>query len=152
MFKKIIFPLIALGLLVSTASFAAEHGTRDEAIALTNKAVEFYKANGKEAAIKEFNGPTGQFIDRDLYITLFNVEDGVRLAHIKESLRGKSIYDAKDIDGKAYGEEIMEIATKGGDGWVTYKFTNPTTGVVGEKESYILVNGDVAFLCGVYKN
>ena len=152
MFKKILFPLIALGLIVNFAASAQNYGTRDEAVALTKKAQAFMQSNSKESLIAELNNKEGQFIDRDMYVMAANVEDGNRLAHpYNQNLLGRSVYDAKDIDGKAYGEEIMEIAMSGGEGWVSYKFTNPKSGVIEEKETYILTVGDMILYCGIYK-
>jgi len=153
MFKRIVMPLIAFAVMVCGVASAAEFGTRDESVALTKKAVEFYKANGKDALVAELNKSQNQFIDRDMYVSAANAEDGIRLAHpFKPELVGKSAYDAKDVDGKAYGEEMMEVATGAGEGWVTYKFTNPTTGKIGEKETYVLKVDDMILYCGVYKN
>ena len=92
MFKKILFPLIALGMMVNFAASAQNYGTRDEAVALTKKAQAFMQSNSKESLIAELNNKEGQFIDRDMYVMAANVEDGNRLAHpYNQNLLGRSV-------------------------------------------------------------
>jgi hypothetical protein len=61
-----------LGILVLAWGFhaaqAADKGSKEEAVALAKKAVAFLKTNGPDKAFKEFNNPKGQFVDRDLYV------------------------------------------------------------------------------------
>lgn len=144
--------LLAVGVLLSAPVAAQERGTKDDAKALVEKAVAFYKAHGKEAVIAEANKPDGSLTDRDLYIFIVNVADGVRLAHAKNAkLVGKSIIDFKDVDGKPYGQEIVDLGKAAGSGWVDYKFTDPVTKKIGDKTTYILRADDMIFASGAYK-
>ena len=61
-------------------TFAAEFGTPAEAEAMVKKAVAEIKANGKDKAFAEFNNPKGKFTDRDLYITVYDM-NGKCLSH-----------------------------------------------------------------------
>ena len=45
---------------------AGDVGTKDEAVALVKKAIEYIKANGNDKAFVEIDNPKGQFVDRDL--------------------------------------------------------------------------------------
>ncbi len=141
-----------IGIALSTPVFAsAERGTKEEAKALVEKAAAFYKANGKEKAIEEFNKPEGQFVDRDLYLFAMDL-NGIRLAHAKnQKLVGKSILEIKDVDDKPYGQEIMKLAKTKGSGWVDYKFTDPLTKKIAEKTSYGLLVDDIVIAAGAYK-
>lgn len=54
--------IVPAAMLFVSAAFAhasPDHGTRDEAVAMVKKAAAFYKANGKEKALAEFNNPKG---------------------------------------------------------------------------------------------
>ncbi len=98
-------------------------GTREEAQAMVERAAVFLKSNGRAAALAEFGNPKGQFIDRDLYLVTYDAASGVRLSHpINPKLVGKSTLDMKDLDGKAYGQEILTTANTVGSGWVDFKF------------------------------
>lgn len=144
---------LALGLALAVGCFsqvlAAEQGSEKEAIALVKKAVAYMKANGKEKAFAEFNNPKGQFVDRDLYITVTDL-NGVNLAHgANQKIVGKNVLDLKDADGKAFIREYVEVAKKGG-GWVEYKWPNPVTKAVERKKSYVELVDDDVVTCGVY--
>ena len=141
-------------LLVMTNSvcLADEPGTRQQAQAMVERAAAFLKENGREKALAEFDNPKGQFIDRDLYVVTYAAADGVRLSHpYNRKLIGRSVAATTDIDGKTYGQEILTVANTKGSGWVEYKYTDPTTKKLSDKELYILKVGDIILGCGAYK-
>lgn len=147
-----VFMVVVLGMFAVTTANAGEFGTKDEAKAMVEKAAAFLQANGKDKAIAAFSDPKGAFTDRDLYVVLAKLEDGERLAHVNPRLVGKSFVGYRDVDGKSYGDEVMDIARGPGNGWVDYKFTNPVTKEIGDKSSYVLRVGEFFLVCGAYKN
>ena len=89
-------------------AFAADAGTKDEAVAMVKKAVDFIKANGADKAYAEFSNPKGQFVDRDLYITIYDM-NGKCLAHgANAKMIGRDLIDNKDVDGKEFIKERVE--------------------------------------------
>ncbi|HYD81322.1 MAG TPA: cache domain-containing protein [Paucimonas sp.] len=138
-------------LLFSGAASAGDRGTADEAIALVKKAADFLKANGKEKAYAEFSNPKGQFIDRDLYVFVFDMT-GKTLAHgVNPKLLDKNLSELKDADGKYFIKEFLEVANTKGKGWIDYKWTHPTTKAIEPKSTYVEKVGDVLIGCGIYK-
>jgi hypothetical protein len=147
-----VFAVLLVLVGVSPAAKADDFGSRDEARAMVERAATFLKANGKDKALAEFGNPKGQFIDRDLYVLTYSLE-GIRLSHpYNVKLIGKSVTDAVDFDGKAYGQEILDVAKTKGSGWVDYKFTDPTTKKLADKSLYVLKVGDIILGCGIYKH
>lgn len=139
--------------LLSTAAitFAAESGTATEAEAMVKKAVTLVKSEGKEKAFAEFNNLKGKYVDRDLYITVYDL-NGKCLAHGANSkMIGKDLIDLKDSDGKAFVRERMELAKTKGKGWQDYKFTNPVSKKIEPKSMYFERVEDVVVACGIYK-
>ena len=139
--------------LLSTAAitFAAESGTAAEAEAMVKKAVTLVKSEGKEKAFAEFNNLKGKYVDRDLYITVYDL-NGKCLAHGANSkMIGKDLIDLKDSDGKAFVRERMELAKTKGKGWQDYKFTNPVSKKIEPKSMYFERVEDVVVACGIYK-
>ncbi|MEM5788441.1 MAG: hypothetical protein AAGU11_14095, partial [Syntrophobacteraceae bacterium] len=67
-------------LMMSIPSLAAESGTKDEAIAMVKKVIAYSKANGNEKTFEEVSNSSGQFVDRDLYVIIFDMT-GKCLAH-----------------------------------------------------------------------
>lgn len=144
--------LAACVLSFQAPAFAsADKGTAAEATTLVKKAADYLKANGKEKAFAEFNNPKGQFIDRDLYIFVFDL-NGKTLAHGTNSkLLDKNMIDLKDADGKHFIKEFIEVANTKSKGWVDYKWTNPVSKAIEPKSTYIEKAGDVIIGCGIYK-
>jgi signal transduction histidine kinase len=130
---------------------AADMGTKDEAVAMVKKAVGFIKANGAEKAYAEFSNPKGQFVDRDLYIAVYDM-NGKCLAHgANAKMIGRDLLDNKDVDGKEFVKERVEMMKKDPSGWQDYKFRNPTSNQVEPKSMYIERVNDVIVGCGIYK-
>jgi signal transduction histidine kinase len=143
--------LAALMMAVGGVAVAAEFGTPTEAEAMVKKAVAEIKANGQDKAFAEFTNPKGKFIDRDLYITVYDL-NGKCLSHgANPKMIGKDLIDLKDPDGKFFVKERIEIAKTKGGGWQDYKFTNPVTKKVEPKTMYFEKTGNIIVACGAYK-
>ena len=139
--------VLVLGL---NTALAAEVGTKDEATAMVKKAVALIKANGAEKAYAEFSNPKGPFVDRDLYVVVYDMT-GKCLAHgANAKMIGRDLIDNKDVDGKEFVKERVEMMKKQASGWQEYKFRNPTTNQIEPKAMYIERLNDVIVGCGVY--
>jgi cytochrome c len=138
-------------LCFASVSIAAEFGTSAEAEAMVKKAVSFVKSEGKDKAFAEISNPKGKFIDRDLYIFVYDTK-GTCVAHgFNQKMIGVDLIDMKDPDGKLYVKERVEIAKAKGKGWQDYKFTNPTSKKIEHKRAYIEKVDDYIVGCGIYK-
>jgi Single Cache domain 2 len=92
----------------------------------------------------------GRFHDRDLYITVLDL-DGKLLAHGQRAdLIGKVLIDLKDPDGKLFMRERLELARRQPTFWQDYKFMNSTTKKIEPKEIYCEVLKETAVCGGVY--
>lgn len=151
--KRMISGICIALLLAANLSMllAAEKGSAAEAEAMVKKAVAYVKANGKEKALTEFSNPKGPFVDRDLYIFVYDMT-GKCIAHgANQKMIGKDLMEMKDPDGKAYVQERVEIAKTKGKGWQDYKFSNPVTKKIESKTAYIEKTDDMIIGCGAYK-
>jgi cytochrome c len=146
--------LLALAVLVAAvpASIRAEEfATTKDAELMVHQAVAHMKKVGKEKALAAFSDPNGAFRYKDLYVMAYDL-DGRCLAHgAKKERIGKLLIDEKDVDGKAFVRERIEIARKHGKGWQEYKFANPTTNRVEQKVAYFELSDGVVLVCGAYK-
>jgi signal transduction histidine kinase len=132
---------------------AAEHATREEAVALVKKGVEFYKKNGREKALAAFSDQHGDFVKGELYFFVYSVNgDGIALAHGQNArLIGKSLIDMKTVEGFYPIREATKIAnTKEGSGWMSYSWPNSVSKELEKKEAYIERVGDIFIGCGIY--
>jgi methyl-accepting chemotaxis protein len=147
----------AVILLKSLAGFnlgIREYGTAEEAEAMVKRGVEFLKANGKDALLKEINKlASGQFIERDLYLMVLDVNSYKFIAHgINPRVLNFDSRGSKDPDGKVYMKDMIDMSKQASQGWIEYKYNHPVTGEMKEKASYYVRVGDVVVACGAYKN
>jgi cytochrome c len=151
--KKIVL-LSLVCLLVAGIAFAAPKATQKEAIALTDKAAAYLKANGEAKAFAEFNKKDGPFTDvsKDLYVFVFDLT-GKCLSHgANPALIGRDLSGLKDSDGKFFIKEFTTIAKTKGKGWIDYNWSNPTTKKIEPKSTYVLKVADNMLVgCGIYK-
>ena len=152
--KGFVCGVLAIVMVMFGFMCVAQASTPEEAKAFAEKAAAYWKANGKDKAIAEFNNPKGQFVKGDLYIVSHDFK-GVVLAHgINASLVGKNLYEQRDPNGdKFFVKEEIEIAKTKGSGWITYSWANPATKKMQAKKSWVqkIEGADAFVLCGVFQ-
>lgn len=142
---------IAICLAHGGIAMAASGATKDEAVAMVKKAIAYIKAEGPDKAYKEISDPSGQFVDRDLYIVVYQL-DGLVLAHGANAKRiGTNQLADKDPDGKEFVKERMELAATHESFWQSHKFMNPVTHEVEPKEMYCERLDETVACGGVYR-
>ncbi|MBY0467152.1 MAG: cache domain-containing protein [Burkholderiales bacterium] len=130
---------------------AQSHATDKEATAMVKKGVAFIKANGKDKGHAEISNKAGQFIDRDLYLVVYGLDGTVHAHGANEKMIGKNLIDLKDVDGKPFVKERVELAKSKGTFWQDYKFTNPVTKKIEPKAMYCEKLDESVVCGGIYK-
>ncbi len=151
--KRVWIGMALVTLVVFGAAQMVQAAPLDDAKALTEKAVAFVKANGKEKAMAEFNNPKGQFVKGDIYIIAQGF-DGAMLANGgNPKLVGQNHLEMKDPNGKLFVQEMVATAKSKGSGWVEYSWTNPTTKKVQPKKTWIqrIEGADYYVGCGIFQ-
>jgi hypothetical protein len=143
--------LLSLGaaLLLAPTAWAADPATPDEAKAMAIKAAAYLTSVGPEKAFPEFNAHDGPWHDRELYVI---VEDGKAMMMVNGAIPGmvgKPMIDLKDVNGKAFNREMIEIKDQG---WVNFTWRNPLTKAMQPKTVYIVRVGDYVVGVGAYVN
>lgn len=149
--KKLLQAVVcSTALILSAGAFAATQGTPEEATSLVKKAVSYLKANGKEKTLAEISNNKGQFVDRDLYISVYDM-NGKVLAHgTNAKLIGKDVSGLKDADNKEFIKDILAQAKANGKGKSNYKWQNPVTKEIQAKSVYFEKADDMVFSGGYY--
>ena len=149
--KPLISALAATLVAAGTAAIAADGASKDDAVAMVKKAVAFIKEQSPDKAYPEFTSKDAKFIDRDLYVVVYQL-DGKVLAHgSNPKFVGKDMSDAQDVDGKLYVKERVEMASKQPSFWQDYKFVNPVSKKVEPKQMYCEKLDNTAVCAGIYK-
>jgi cytochrome c len=139
-------------LLAPLVSSAKEgNATKEDALATVKKGIAFIKANGRDKGYAEVSNKQGQFIDRDLYLVVYGLDGTVRAHGANDKMIGKNLIDLKDVDGKAFVKERVDLAQSKGTFWQDYKFTNPVSKKIEPKSMYCEKLEDAVVCGGIYK-
>jgi cytochrome c len=152
MFKKLLVVALSVAIPFASALAQESRATRADAEKMVKKALEALKKNGKDKTYAEITAPNKTFVDRDLYVVVYDL-NGVPLAHGQNTKQvGKNLIDLKDPDGKLFVKERVDLAKSQGKFWQDYKFTDPLTKKVLPKQMYCERVDEVVVCSGVYKD
>ena len=147
-FKGLLVAALLATLPIAGALAAAP--SKDEVVSVVKKAVDFYKANGKDKALVEFNKKDGQFAKGEDYVDVHDI-NGVCVAHpISPAKVGVNRLDTSDSAGKFYVKELVDAAKSKPSGWIEYVMKNPTSGKLENKVAYWEVHDGLIFKAGTY--
>jgi methyl-accepting chemotaxis protein len=131
---------------------AREFGNAEEAAAMVQGAIEYMHEYGRDALVEEVNKLNkGQFIDRDLYISIYAVNGKIAAHGANRRLWNVDWGGIKDTDGKFFVSEMVNTAKGHGDGWIDYKWVHPVTKDTMVKSAYFEKCEDLVIACGFYK-
>jgi cytochrome c len=151
MLKRACLAGLVLSASALGAAQAADRATKEEAVAMVQKAVAEIKATGTEPIYQSIIAKDPRFVDRDLYVVVFGM-DGKVLAHGSNAkMVGKMMLDAEDVDGKPYIKERVDLAREKDNFWQQYKFVDPLSKKIEPKEMYCQKLQQTIVCGGVYK-
>ena len=143
----------ALGVAFAASAIAAEQRvTPKEAEAMVKKGVAYIKASPRDKAMADITDPKGSFVDRELYLTVYQM-DGTALAHgANAKFVGKNMIELRDGNGKEHIRERMELAKTKASFWQDFTFINPVNKKMEPKQMYCERTDEKRVVCGgIYK-
>jgi cytochrome c len=135
-FRMLIGFCAAVAVMVGVAS-AQEHGTKDEAKAMVDSAIEHVKKVGPDQAFKDFTNDKAAWTKKDLYIFAYDMQGTCVAQGDNAKLIGRGLMDLKDPNGVAIIAEQTKIAQTKGEGWFEYIWPHPQTKKLTPKMSYV---------------
>jgi cytochrome c len=153
---KKLFGLLVTALCIlgfQAGAIAQDRGTKDEAKAMVDAAVEHVKKVGPEQAFKDFNTDKTTWAKKDLYVFAYNMKGDCTANGSNNAMVGKNLLDLKDPTGKPIIKELIDKASSAGQGWVTYEWNHPVSKKVEPKDAYVqkLSNFDGLVGVGAYR-
>lgn len=144
--------LLAAGLCAGPALAQSAKPTQEEAKALTLKAAELVSAKGLEEAAKVFNAD-GEFKHGEIYVNVIDFAGVWKVYPPRPAGVGQSVINVKDPDGKLLVQEIIKLAKDPGEGWVEYRWMNPTSNRIEPKVTYVkrVPGQELIAYVGIYK-
>jgi hypothetical protein len=120
--------------------------------AMVEKAASYLQENGSQKAFSAFNDKSNAaFHDGGIYVFVRTL-DGNTIAHgAFPVMIGQTDLNTKDIDGKLYNKELVELAVSAGSGWVHYRWPNPADNRIENKSTFIKRVGDYIVCAGFYE-
>jgi signal transduction histidine kinase len=138
-------------LVESVALFKLQQGSAEEAVDLVQRAIAYRQRTSRDTFVRDLTEPAKGFHDRDMYVFVLDGY-GTYLAFGGNPAKvGTRVQDIAGIDGDGLLQSIVNQADFE-PGWVEYDITNPTTGKVQTKMSFVQLVDDLYVGCGVYKN
>src|SRR5690606_29491702 len=135
----------------AVSTFRLQQGTADEAIALVQRAVAFRNETTYDEFIQGLTDPSRGFFDRDMYVFALDSAGHYVAFGGNPAKVGTRVQDIPGVDGQGLLDSIIAQAERE-PGWVEYDITNPATGKVQTKMSFVQQVDDLYVGCGVYKN
>lgn len=141
---------ICVMLVAGKSVLAEEFATAKEAEAMVAKAVTAIRVN-KQKTYDEITAKDPKWIKYDLYPVVYGL-DGKVLAHgANAKMVGKDLIAIKDVDGKFFVKERVELAKTKGKFWQDYKFVDPASQKIEPKQMYCEKLDDSIVCAGIYK-
>lgn len=148
-FGKILGIISVLFLVVTQASAADQ---KADVTALMDKAIAHFNKVGADQAYKDFSAPSGGFILGGIYVVVQDMKGNMVHHATNPKLNGKNLMGLKDADGKEFNKDMIEGLKKADSLWIKYKWSNPETKKIGQKNSYVhKVTNDLYFIVGYYE-
>ncbi len=125
--------------------------TVEALVAFVEKAFQYVKLQGKEAAFAEFNNPGGRFVEGELYMFAYDLEGTTRAHPFQPELIGKNRLNTTDANGTACIQDLISTAQSGGR-FTRYLYPDPAdNNTIKPKLSYVMmVDRDHIIGSGIY--
>ncbi|HOE43318.1 MAG TPA: cache domain-containing protein, partial [Rhodoferax sp.] len=138
---------------ISVGDIRLRQGTADQARQMVFDAMVHIRTHNLEQAIADFHDKQGPFIDRDLYVFIFDRSGHYVVHGAQPEKDGSSLSSIAGLDADKLVADAWAACDHEQGGWVNYTITNPVSGEVQGKSSYVMpLDEDRLIGCGCYLN
>ena len=117
---------------------------------MVKRAVALYEQQGQRALALITSDPQHLFAEKDMYVFAFNREGQYLAFGGNPSKLQVNLFRVPGLDGRKLVMDAFSVGENGG--WVDYEITNPTSGKIEHKTSYVeIVSDNLVLGCGIYK-
>ena len=128
--------LAALFLIGVLGPAGAESERERQLVTLVNQAAQLVNAEG-EKAFPRFHKKGTMWREGETYIFIGDEDGKILVNGGNRSLEGRNLIDTKDVNGKLFIQEFIEVVTTKGSGWVDYMWPKPGRSEPAKKKSYL---------------
>ncbi len=138
---------------ISVGDIRLRQGTADQARQMVFDAIVHLRTQGMERATADFHDKNGPFIDRDLYIFIFDRNGRYMVHGAMPEKDGTYLSSIAGLDADQLVADAWNACDTDQGGWVSYSITHPATGEIQGKSSYVMpLDDDRLIGCGCYLN
>lgn len=143
--------LSALSLVVGTA-FAGDLATKEECVQKCSEVSQIINTKGKDEAIKMVNDSSKQFVWKDTYVYIMDLEATIVAHGPQPKFIGKNLMGLKDPITKTPWYPTLFEKIRGGEksGWFDYHWKKPNAKGIFVKNCYFEKAGDLVIFAGIY--
>jgi cytochrome c len=129
--------ICVMGLVACILVGSANADKAEDTVNLVNSAVDAFKTQGKDAALKAINDSKGPFVKGEVYVFAASLNN-VLLGHpFDPSSRRINLSNLKDSSGVQIFQKMTEVVEKDGSGWVEYLWGKPGADKPSRKRSFL---------------
>jgi methyl-accepting chemotaxis protein len=130
-----------------------EFGNADQARAMAEAGAQYVRTHGVERGKQSISDPQGPFVDRDLYLGMCDANGVIVANGGNPRVIGADGHQVKDVNGRYFVKEILQVGQTHGAGWVDYQWVHPLTSATMTKSAYVQAVGleGMVISCGFYK-
>lgn len=143
----------ATTLEMSVGDIMLRQGTADQARQMVFDAMVQIRSAGFDRAVIDFHDKGGPFIDRDLYVFVFDRAGRYQVHGAMPEKDGTDLHAIPGLDADQLVSDAWAVCDQEQGGWVNYIITNPVTREIQAKTSYVMPLDDHRLVgCGCYLN
>jgi hypothetical protein len=136
---------------ISVGDMQLRQGTADQARQLAFDAMVHIRSAGYEQAVRDFHDPRGHFVDRDLYVFIFDRRGVYQVHGAMPEKDGTDLHAIVGLDANKLVADAWDVCDNEQGCRVNYTITNPVTHDVQAKTSYVIpLDNNRLVGCGCY--
>lgn len=147
-----IIKLAAAAALFALGAGSARADECTDAQALTDKAITYYKAVGKDKAFADFmDKGNKEWVNGELYVIVATVEGIMKVHAVNAKLIDNAdLPQLKDVNGVLIVQEMIKAGKTPGGAWAKYSWTHPETKKLAPKQTWVKTVDNMLFMVGCY--
>jgi len=140
MFRQILISIAVTTMVIASPAGSQQAPPTSEQTkrieAMVNKAAALVETQGK-AVFSEFRKRDSEWWFGNTYLFIYDKDMNVLLNPAFPKREGTNVHGEKDVNGKLFQDEFMNVIHSKGSGWVDYMFPKPGQKQPSQKWSYV---------------
>lgn len=149
--RRAVLAVLALLALTPATVRGQDKPTRAQAREVAERAARLLAAEGIDKARPQLSAD-GPFRFGEIYVNVIDLNGTWLIYPPNPRNEGKSVLNARDVDGRFLVQDIIALARGQGEGWIDYRWLNPVNNAIERKSSFVKLVPEIGVITyvGVY--